>query len=145
MISIENSIEIRRPAEEVFDFIADWANNPKWQNGMKRCTWTSNPPLRLGSTYDQEAEFRGRSIRSSFEVIEYQPGRKLRIRTTTSTMPLDITRMVEPAADGTARVTAVVRGGPGGIMRLFSPLMAAMVRRSIRADYRRLAELLEST
>ena len=38
---------------------------------MQECRWTSEPPLRLGSTYDQEAKFLGKAIVSSFEVIEF--------------------------------------------------------------------------
>ena len=36
--------------------------------------WTSEPPIRVGSTYDQEAALFGRPIVSSFECVEYQPG-----------------------------------------------------------------------
>ena len=138
------SIEIDRLATEVFDYIADFANNPEWQGGMRECAWTSDPPLVVGSTYDQLAAFMGRSIESSFVVTALTPGRSITIETTKSTFPIKVTRTLEQLSEGRCRASAIVEGGPGGVMRLFSPLMKIMVQRTVRGDYRRLKELLES-
>lgn len=143
MTDVHASIDIDRPAGEVFGYIADMANNPHWQRGQERCTWTSEPPLGLGSTYDQEASFLGKRIRSSFEVVDYEPDHTIRIRTTGGTMPIDVIRTVTPLSEGRCRVTADVRGEPPLVMRLAGPLLDRLVARSVRGDYRRLKALLE--
>jgi uncharacterized membrane protein len=143
MIEVRISLEIDRPATEVFDFLADMANNPRWQRGMRSCRWTSDGPLRVGSTYDQEASFLGKTITSSFEVTELDPGRKIRIETTSGPMPIDVTRTVEPVRSG-SRVAATVRGDPSGLYRVAAPLMRVLVRSSVSRDYRRLKALIES-
>ena len=97
------------------------ANNPRWQNGQQSCEWTSEPPLRLGSTYDQSARFLGRDIVSSFEVVEFDPGRRIRIVTTSGTMPIDVTREVEPIGDDRCRVGATVKGDPPGSCACSAP------------------------
>ncbi|MEL7156942.1 MAG: SRPBCC family protein [Actinomycetota bacterium] len=145
MIEVQAEIDIDRPPAEVFAFLADMSNNPRWQKGMRRCIWTSDPPLRLGSTYNQEASFLGRRILSSFEVVEFSDGERIRIRTTGGTMPIDVTRTVEPGADGGSTVRAVVRGEPGGVFRLAGPIMRALVGSSVRRDYRQLKGLLEES
>ena len=137
------AIEIERPADEVFDYVADMAKNPEWQQGQRRCTWTSDPPLRIGSTYDQEARFLGRRIVSSFEVVEYEPGRRIRIRSVGGSMPIDVTRTVEPLGSQRCRVMATVRGEAPGLIRLLGPLLPRLVGRSVRGDYRRLRDRLE--
>ncbi len=143
MTEITVDIVIDRPADDVFAYLADMANNPDWQRGQERCTWTSDPPLRLGSTYDQEARFLGRAIVSSFEVVELEPGRRIRITSTGGTMPIDVTRTVEPLDGGRCRVGAEVRGEAPMPMRLLGPLLDRLVRRSVEGDYRRLKERLE--
>lgn len=144
MIEVKITIEVNRPPDEVFDFWSDWANNPKWQTGMKSCVWTSEPPMQLGSTYDQKASMLGRPIMSKFEVVEYQPGSSVRIKTTESPLPLDITRTVVPKSDGTGTTLhAIIRGNPKGAMRLFNPLTRRMVERNVKKDYARLKRLLE--
>lgn len=142
MIEVTATADVDRPADELFAFVADMANNPRWQEGMERCTWTSEPPIGVGSTYVQHARFLGREIVSTFEVVEFASGRRIRIRTIESPMPLDITREVEPIDERSARVTATIRGGPTGPLRLLDPLTELAVRRSVRGDYDRLADLL---
>ncbi|MEE8599640.1 SRPBCC family protein [Euzebya tangerina] len=144
MIEVTVTVDVDRPADEVFAFWSDWSNNPTWQSGMTSCTWTSEPPLQLGSTYDQQATMLGRPIVSSFEVVEYEPDRMVRIRTTQSTLPLDITRRVEPLPDGGTRLHATIRGEPQGLQRLLNPVMQRLVDRNVRRDYARLRDLLNA-
>jgi uncharacterized protein YndB with AHSA1/START domain len=138
-LSAERSIP--RPAAEVFEFLADAANNPRWQKGMRRCEWTTPPPTGIGSVYEQEAKFAGRSIISRFEVTTFEPGRSITIETVESTFPISVTRTVEPTSDG-CRVTAAISGGPGGVFLVLAPLLRWMAQRSVDADYDRLVEQL---
>ena len=137
------SIEINRPADAVFDYIANMALNATWQAGMRECRVTSQPPLGVGSTYEQVASFMGRAVRSSFVVTEFDPGRSITIETVESTFPIKVTRSVEPLTAERTRVSARIEGGPGGILGLLAPLMKRMAQRTVRGDYRRLKSLLE--
>lgn len=107
--------------------ISDFARNTEWQGGMKACSWTTDPPIAVGSRYDQEAGFLGRTVFTTFE----------------GTFPTTVTRTVEPLADDRSRVSAHVRGTPNGLMGLLSPVMRPMVRRSVSGDSARLKQLLE--
>ena len=143
MIEIRSVVEIDRPPDQVFDMIADMSRNPEWQKGMRECVWTSDPPIGVGSTYEQVAAFLGRRIVTSFEVTEFDRPHRIRIESLVSTFPLDITRIVEPSGGG-SRVEAIVKGEPGGLARVVSPLMTMMVKRSVTADYASLKDLLET-
>ena len=143
MTDITTTAEIERPATVVFDFVADMANNPQWQQGQQRCEWTSEPPHGIGSTYDQEARFLGKTVTSSFEVTEFEPGRLIRIVSTAGTMPIDVTRTVEALGDQRCRVSARVQGDPPRVFRLLGPLLDKMVSRNVAKDYERLKALLE--
>ena len=59
IITVAVDIMIDRPAAEVFAYLSDFGKNSIWQRGMRECRFTSDPPLRIGSTYDQVAEFLG--------------------------------------------------------------------------------------
>ncbi len=144
MTDVSTSIEIERPAGEVFSYVADMANNPDWQKGQVSCEWTSPPPIAVGSTYDQHAKFLGRSIRTSFEVTEFEPGRSIRIVSTSGPMPIDVTRSVVAIGEGRCEVSAIVRGEPPGLMKKASPVVDRLVKRSVSGDYDRLKRLLEA-
>ncbi len=137
--------DIDRPAREVFEFFSDASNNPDWQTGMVSCEWTTPPPVGVGSTYEQKAQFMGRDIVSIFEVTRYEPGRLLAIATIESTFPIQVVRTVEPLSQDKCRVSAEITGGPQGrVARLFEPVMARSALKSVNRDYDRLVQLLES-
>jgi len=146
-VDITSGVDIDRPAAEVWSVIADFARNTEWQGGMKACSWTTDPPIAVGSRYDQEAAFLGRTIRTSFEVVELDESddgrRSVTIDTVEGTFPITVTRTVEPLGHDRCRVSAHVRGTPDGLMGLLSPVMRPMVRRSVSGDYDRLKRLLE--
>ena len=67
MIEVKVTIDVTAAPADVFEYWSDHSNNPQWQTGQRSCTWTSEPPIGIGSTYGQEAAFLGRPIISSFE------------------------------------------------------------------------------
>ncbi len=142
MIRIETEVYIKRPPEEVFDYISNFENNPMWQNGMVSAEFTTEGPLRVGSTYVQEAKFLGRPVHSNFTVIAYEPGQMVKATSESGSFPITFTRMVEPK-DGGTLVKAIVEGDAGGFYKLAEPLIARMVKRSIDGDYTNLKAILE--
>jgi len=125
--------------------VAEVTNNPRWQRGMQSARWTSSPPLRIGSTYEQSARFLGKEIVTTFEVVKLGPGRRMRFVSTAGPFPLDITRTVEPLPAGGARFTEHVAGDANGFYRVATPVLRSMVRRNIRRDFRGLKGLLETS
>ncbi len=143
MIRVTTEIIVNQPPQEVFDFISNFENNPQWQSGMVTARFTSGGPLGLGSTYDQTAKFLGREIKSTFEVVAFEPGRLVKASTTSGSFPITFTRTVEPEGAGT-RVKAIIEGEASGFFKLAESLMAGRVKRSIEEDYKNLKRILES-
>jgi uncharacterized membrane protein len=144
-VELHADIEIVRPAAEVFAYISNFENNPKWQGGMRSAAFRTAPPLRVGSEYDQTASFLGRPVDTRFRVTALQPGASITIESIESTFPIKVTRRVEPVGEGRSRVSAHIEGSPGGLMRLASPLVRRIAQRSVTSDYRRLKALLEGS
>jgi len=112
VIHIEVRVDIDRPAAEVFEYLEEVENNPRWLSGMRSSTWTSQSPVGVGSTYAQVSQFLGRQIHTSFEVTRHEPGRLITIESREgSSFPITVTRIVEPDGDGRARVTELVDAG----------------------------------
>ncbi len=123
--------------------MSDFPSNPRWQSGQKECRLTSEPPLRVGSTYDQHAHFLGRDMVNSFEVTRLELGRLVAFRSTGGTFPISVERTVEPLGAGRARFTEHVVGDPQGFFKLAEPALRRLVKASIRRDFPRLKGLLE--
>lgn len=146
MKPVEVTVDVERPAHEVFAYLEEVTNNTEWLKGMRSCKWTTEPPIRVGSRYEQVAEFLGKEIRTSFEVTAHEPGRLVTIQSRAgSAFPLTVTRRVDPLDGNRSRVTEVVESDPSGFYRIAQPVLRAMVARNIRRDYRNLKTLLERT
>ena len=143
MIRVETEVKINRPSEDVFAFISNFENNPRWQSGQHEARFTSERPLGVGSTYDQVAKFMGRWIHSTFEVLEYEPNRKVKASSTSGSFPITFTRIVEPI-DGGAKVKAIIEGDATGFFKLAQPLLGRLVQRSVDSDYQNLKRIMES-
>src|SRR5262249_23290917 len=89
--------EIERPAEVVWEYMENAEHNPEWQSNMRSAHWTTEPPIAVGSRYEQLARFLGKDVRTSFEVTALEPGRSITISSLPgSSFPIRITREVEP-------------------------------------------------
>lgn len=143
MIQVKTGVFIDRPSPDVFAYISNFENNPHWQSGMLEAKFTSEGPLRIGSSYVQVARFMGRRIESVFEVIEYKPNQMVKATSVSSSFPITFTRIVEPVDSGT-EVTAIIEGDATGFFKLAEPLLKRMVQHSVNADYTNLKRILES-
>ncbi len=145
MKPVEVSVEIGRPADEVFEYLEDATNNPHWIKNMDSCTWTSTGPIGVGSTYDQRSHFLGRTIEVHFRVTAHEPGRLITITSAEgSSFPITVTREVTPVGPKRCRVKETVQGDPEGFYRMASPLLRLGVIRNVRRDYAELKAMMEA-
>lgn len=49
-VTIEKSIFIARPTEDIWNFLSDIVNDQQWREGVIDTRWTSDEPSSLGST-----------------------------------------------------------------------------------------------
>lgn len=143
MFKITVSTELAVPAATALEYISDFANNPAWQSGVASTEWTSEPPLRVGSTYDQQMEYK--DLVTSYVVVAIDPGRAITTESEAgATIPTRVTRTVRLLNETRCRITVDLVGEPRGLRRLTKPLLTRLIRRSVAADYQRLRRLLES-
>ncbi len=137
-------IEISRPPGDVWEYLANAEHNPEWLSNMSSCRWTTDPPIGVGSRYEQHARFLGKDVRTSFEVTALEPERLITITSLPgSSFPLTITRRLDPIDARRCRVTETAGGDVSGFYRVAEAPMRMMVRRNIASAYRKLKHQLE--
>ena len=144
LIDVRHTIEIQRPAEEVFAFLADPANNTRWQNGVTESGAATPGPIGVGTRVKVVREFMGKAITTVFNTVEFNPGRGFAFKTESGPVALEGSIEVEPAGDG-CRVTFTGGGDPGrGMFALAGPFIAKIVRNQTIGDAETLKRLMES-
>ena len=144
-VDVTSETVISRQREVVSAFSADPDNAPEWYVNIKSVEWKTDPPLRLGSKIAFVAQFPGRRLAYTYEVVDYMPGQRFTMRTSDGPFPMETTYTWISTADGGTRMTLRNRGSPSGFSRLVSPFMASAMRRANQKDIARLKELMERT
>ena len=141
-MQVETTIQ-RRP-EIVATFAGDPANAPQWYANITSVQWRTPPPVGIGSMLDFKAQFLGKGLAYTYEVVELEAGRRLVMRTADGPFPMETTYTWEPVGETATRMTLRNRGDPSGFSRLTAPIMERAMRRATTKDLARLKALLES-
>lgn len=143
MIKIENSVQVNRPVEEVFAFVANIENLTLWAGPVTEAKQTSEGPIGVGTTQTQSAQFLGRQMETTQEVTEYELNKKLSTKSTSGPLPLEIHYTFEPVGEGT-RIKLEGNLDAGGFFKLAEPVVGRMLNRQTASDAQTLKELLEA-
>ena len=99
----------------------DVANEPDWIGGVVQSQMLSDAPLGEGTRVARVAKFLGRRIEYVNEVIEYEEGARLKMKSVAGPFPIRISYEFRDAHDDTlARIR--VQGEARSFFRLASPL-----------------------
>jgi uncharacterized membrane protein len=141
---VEESVEINRPSDEVFDYVANPQNLPEW-SGLAIEVKDVPEPLREGDTFTAVGKFLGRRFETSYERVSVEANRHYTDRATGGPVPdQDWIYTFEEMPAGTTRLTRAVEGEPGGLFKLAEPLIERALNRQVRADLETLKDLLEA-
>jgi uncharacterized protein YndB with AHSA1/START domain len=143
MITMESSASIARPATEVFEFVSDLRNDPRWHTDILEARLTGDEPIGQGTTFAIRLKpFMGQSD-GSVTVSEYEPPRRLVLRGQMGKVAPTLILIVEPQGDG-SRFTRRVEMEPPGMMRLLAPFMNGMFRKRNAGFVANLKRVLEA-
>jgi hypothetical protein len=143
-IDVIAEVSVRRDREAVAAYMFEPATESEWIGGVREARLQGDPPLTTGSRVARVASFLGRRIDYVNEVVQLDPGRCLDMRSVQAPFPMRVTYTLEDADGGGTTVRNRVRGDARGFFALASPVLAALVRRSVQRDLERLRAALES-
>jgi uncharacterized membrane protein len=83
MIYFENKVLIERPQGEVFDFVSNFENVPKWNYYVKSVRQINEVPLGPGARFHQIRK----TDQQHFEIIEYERPNKVAVKTLEGSSP----------------------------------------------------------
>jgi carbon monoxide dehydrogenase subunit G len=141
MGSFENTVTIRRPVEDVFSFLADFENVPKWNDAIVETKKVSPGPVGLGTTYHQTRSV-PRSGEEAFEVTVFEPPSRLEVQGEIGPFRARVRYALEPTRSGT-RLTNAVDLGSSGLLTLVAPLATSRVKHAVAANLDRLKQILD--
>ncbi|TDL41157.1 SRPBCC family protein [Arthrobacter nitrophenolicus] len=143
MPTIEESIFIPKPAQEVFDYVTSPSSPPEWDTAIVEYRQDDKIP-HVGTRSAGTTKVLGRRIEWTAEVIEFDPPHRVVSRSVHSPLQFTIALSTKPQETGTLfTVRLESETGLGGIFgKVADPLVAAAYARNTRANLETLAEIL---
>jgi uncharacterized membrane protein len=143
-VDVEVETTILRPAATVAAYAGNPTNATAWYSNITSVTWLTPPPVSVGSQMDFVAQFLGKRLAYTYEVVQLEPERRLMMRTADGPFPMETTYTWEPVEEAVTRMTLRNRGTPSGFSRVAAPILQRAMRRATTKDLARLKTLLES-
>jgi len=141
--SFEHSEVINRPIGEVFAFLSNFENNPRWEPGVLETHQLSEGPLGIGTLLSEKRQFMWRQVSSTYTVTEYELNEIFGLQTTSGPMHIKAQYAFEPIGDAT-RVTDTANFETHGLFRLMELFLGLTVRQQMSANFSKIKEILES-
>ena len=140
---MDSSVAIEPPVPEVFAFVTDTANDPRWDLDAVDVQKTSEGPIGVGTTFTVGIQFMGRRD-ARWRVTEFEPDRREVIEVQAEPFSPTLTYLFD-ATDGGTRFTRLIEIRPRGYVRVLAPVVRRMIRKRQELFVRRLKAVLEGS
>jgi uncharacterized protein YndB with AHSA1/START domain len=143
VISFETSVRIKRPIEEVFSYVSDPLNFPRWNSAVEAARKTSAAENGMASTFELERQLpTGRTV-NQLEVMASQRPQAFAIRTTAGPTPFHY-RYRFSAEEGETIVSLDAEVELAGAAALLPPIARRLVKNGVDANFATLKQILET-
>lgn len=130
MAHAEQVVTVERPVAEVFGFLADGLNDPKWRPDVTSISLVSGSGL--GAVYAQTMRGpAGRSIKGDFRVTRYDPPTSFGFEVIAGPARPVGSFALREVSSGTTEVTFTLDLTPRGLMVLMTPMINKQVRAEV--------------
>jgi uncharacterized protein YndB with AHSA1/START domain len=127
VFTVEQSVTINRPVEQVFGFLADHGNDGRWRTDIAETRGARTGGAK--GAFEQVIKFMGNKT-FGFEVTKNDPNREHEFRAVSGPgVRPTVSYTLEPSGQG-ARLTSRISVQTYGLFRLMTPMMPGMVKKS---------------
>jgi hypothetical protein len=142
MVKVESTVFIKRPAKDIFDFLAEPTNFMKYVSGAISSEWTSKPPHGVGSTLVQDLKVLGQTLHANLEVTKYASPSELNFKTDGKPVSYELSHKLE-ALDGGTQLSLHLEGEGTGFFKLAEGALASQMQKQFDSDLQTLKSVLE--
>jgi uncharacterized protein YndB with AHSA1/START domain len=142
MIAFATSVGIERPIEEVFAYVSDPRNFPRWNSAVQAVRPTAQGSSSVGSTYTMERRLPSGHATNQLEIVALERPREFAIRTTAGPTPF-LYRYRFAAQNGGTSVHLDAQVELDGVAALASWLARRAVRKGVDDNLATLKLILE--
>jgi carbon monoxide dehydrogenase subunit G len=136
-----NTVTVHRPREDVFAFLADLENLPRWNYAIQQTRKITPGPVVVGTRYHQVRTVPTRQ-EETLEIAELDEGTRLTVRGALSTFPAQLDYDLETRGETTLVTNTVELDVPGPLV-LVSMLATRRIKSAVAQNLQVMKGVLE--
>ena len=144
MLTVEESIVIDRPREEVYGFFTDPDNVPVYCSNVVEYELVEGDRDKVGRRCRGTARVAGRRVEFQDEIVEMEEGRRSRLVSEDATIPYTLELRYAEEGTGTKVTWHQEMESLKGLFKFADPIVLRMYGRDVRANLENAKTLLES-
>ena len=144
MLEYKETIVIRRPVADVFQFMQDLQREHEWQPNLLKASQDPEGVSGVGTTRHYVSEFLGKQFQNTYVYTVYDPNQRVVYESTSKSDTQATSEILWKAVEGGTQVTLRVAAETSGLLR-FVPrsLVTSVGKRELGESLNRLKNLLE--
>ena len=141
---VEESVEIDRPLEEVFNYVSDVDNYPEWMAHALEVRIDTTSAPQQSDRFVVAIKSVGRRFETPYERTSYEGDRRYTDRALGGPIPNQRWHSAFQEVPGGTRFTRAVDVESGGLLKLLEPLQKRAAKRQLRKDLQTLKDVVEA-
>jgi len=142
MINLNGSTIISRPIQQVFDFMSTPENDFQWQYGTLASARLSGGVSEIGTLFRSIGHLMGRRTLTTFEVTDYEPGRRYRFKSLSGPLHSQTTYTFA-VSDGNTRINISTRANVVNFFQVGERILEKRMKKQLRENLAMLKDFLE--
>lgn len=144
MLTVDESIVIDKPRQEVWEFMSDPDNIPVYNSNIVEYELVSGEKFEQGRKCRGVVKVAGRRLELTDELVEVEPGHRNRIVSEDATIPYALTVTYEDEGDGTRVTWHQESESLKGVFKFADPVVMKLYSRDVRSNLEKAKTILES-
>lgn len=138
-------VVIDRPVEDVWSFMTDISNMPKWEDSRAEWKQTSEGPIDSGSTVQSSIRLLRWEYKADLRIVEFELNRKFAVEAMHGFgKGTKLSYLMEPVEGNKTRLSRVTEVQLHGLANLLRPFVAPLTRKTGGMEANSVKRLLES-
>jgi carbon monoxide dehydrogenase subunit G len=144
MLTVDESIVINKPREEVWEFMTDPDNVPVYSSNIVEYEMLSGEKHEVGRVCRGVVKVAGRRLELTDELVEVERGRGGKIVSKEATIPYTLSLRYEDEGDGTKVSWHQEVESLKGFFKFADPIVLKLYSRDVRSNLEKAKTILES-
>ena len=141
----EKDLVIDRPVEDVWDYMTDISNMPRWEDSGAVWKQMSEGPLDVGTPIQSTITFLSRTVTFDLRVTEFERYRTFSVEAVAGrTRGTKVSYRLAPVGDRKTRLSRMTDARFHGIAKLLQPFVGPITKRTGALEARNLKRIMES-